>query len=226
MKTTFRLLLVATVASSALAASAPPAESVLGFGDEDGTNRLALITPARGSGRSDLEQLRSQAALLRAQRGQILQQLESNERGLRNRDVTTVQGLREAEIRRTSLIEREQRVGKLLRSVETRIVSLETGRSPEDAEAFWAVAAEEVAKPRLTASEALARAERTLVESGRRLVDYWSLTPTLVQQDGRTLWRFRFHLKETNRPMDLSVAITVDDASQVGTIERNADSPQ
>jgi hypothetical protein len=219
MKIAFCPLLLATVACSTLAASAPPAGDFLGSAAKDPTNRLALINRRGGPDSVQIEHLRRQAALWRAERVDILERLESNESEFRNSNSKTNEWLIAAAIRRKSLIEREQRAGEVLRLVESTIISLETGKSAEAIEARWAITNEAAIQTQLTSAEALALAERTLTDSGRSVVDYWSLTPTVTQEEGRTLWRFRFHMKETNMPMDLSVSVVVDDASRAGMIE-------
>ncbi len=182
-------------------------------------NRLALVSRSPGSEKSPVDHFREVADLIRLERAELLKRLDASEKEIASLADRGSRAFTEATVRRASLIEREQKAGQRLRIVEENLAGLISGGAPRASETHWAAATGEPIQPQLTTAEALALAERTLTDSERKLVDYWSLTPTVTQEEGRTLWRFRFHMKETNMPMDLSVRVVVDDASRAGKIE-------
>lgn len=183
-------------------------------------NRLALISGQRESPRDPMEQFAQIAASMRRERADILTKLAAVEEEIRT-GVWNEAGLREAAVvRRANLIDWEIRTGRTLRMIEATMAHYGAGAAPALASTPAAAESSAPVKTRLKEREAQAIAERTLVESGRKLVDFWSLTPSVAEREGRVLWQFRFHMKETNRPMDLSVSVVVDDASGVGAIER------
>lgn len=183
-------------------------------------NRLALISGQEGSPRDPMDQFAQVAAFLRAERSDILTKLAAVEEEIRT-GAGNDAGLREAAVvRRANLIDREIRTGRTLRVVEANLAHYGVSAAPASDSTPAAADSSATVKPRLQEREAQTIAERTLAESGRKLVDFWSLTPAVAAQEGRILWQFRFHMKETNQPRDLSVGVTVDDASGVGAIER------
>lgn len=214
--------LAAVAASSSDRAPLSAAGTVAG----QNVDRLALISSPTRSDLTQSEQLRQVAASLRAQHEDLLNRIAATENEIRNSGELGKGLLEATALERQRLIESQIRTGRSLRLVEANLAAYGDGATSAPAPKATSGETKASVKTRLKEQEALAIAERTLTEGGRKPVNYWSLIPTVMQQDGRTLWRFRFHMKETNRPMDLSVGVTVDDESGVGAIEPKGSDPR
>lgn len=213
---------------SAVAASSSDRAPLTAAGNVAGQNvdRLALISYPTRSDLMQREQLRHVAASLRAESTDLLNHIAATEDEIRSGEGMG-KGLLEATVlKRQRLIDSQIRTGRSLRLIEATLAAYGDGAASAPAPKATSGETEASVKTRLKEQEALAIAERTLTEGGRKPVNYWSLSPTVMQQDGRTLWRFRFHMKETNMPMDLSVGVTVDDESGVGAIEPKGTDPR